>query len=356
MSKYYEAIEIYEIIKKKYPQVEKEIKPDYQIERIKGIISGKIDPNEKIDNNKVLADEQSNKGDLKFDKQNYVNALENYNASFGTKEEVEYIFKILLCKNIYESPYYDESEKGFEAVNLCAQKDNFEYLPFLCTVYGDAISYEAWGQGKLSAEYYEIAVFLLDMVPVKERFAAPYYKLGLLKEQDSNYKEALKLFEQTKEIDKNYNVEDDIARVQNILAEKEEINKKEYANHYTLVKKYQNAKIFNMFFEEGKKALQYSPNNIKLYYLIADTAIKQSMLFEAKWAAKEGLRLDLDKYDENKLFYKFILILGKICKYENKPEQAKYYFEVIVENEDDSSCDYYQEAQTESYTLNDDEW
>ena len=351
MGKYYEAIEIYEKIKKKFPQADEYIKTDYNIERLKGIIAGKIDPKEKIDDNKVLADEQSKKGDLQFDKQYYIKAIENYNAAFGTKESVDYLFKVLLGKNIYESPFYEESEKGFEAVNLCVKEDNFKYLPFICTVYGDAVSYEAWGQSKLSAEYYEIAVFLLDMVPISERFAAPYYKLGLLKEQDSNYKEALKLFEQTKEIDKNYNVEEDITRVQNILAEKEEINKKEYANHYTLVKKYQNAKIFNMFFEEGKKALQYSPNNIKLYYLIADTAIKQSMLFEAKWAAKEGLRLDLDKYDENKLFYKFILILGKICKYENKPEQAKYYFEVIVENEDDSSYDYYQEAHTELFSL-----
>ena len=351
MGKYHEAIEIYEIIKKKYPQVEKDIKPDYQIERLKGIISGKINPREKIDNNKILADEQSKKGDLKFDKQNYVDAIKNYNAAFGIKDEAEYIFKVLLCNNIYEYTYYDESEKGFEAVNLCAQKDNFKYLPFLCTVYGDALSYEAWGQGKLSAEYYEMAVFLLDMVPVKERFAAPYYKLALIKEQSSNYKEALKLFEQTKEIDKYYNVEDDIVRIQNILDKKEEINKKEFTNHYELVKKYQKAKIYNMFFEEGKKALQYSPNNVELYYLIANTAIKQTMLFEAKWAAKEGLRLDLEKDNEADYFYKFILILGKCCKYENKLEQAKNYFGIILDNEEDTFVDYYKEAQTESYYI-----
>lgn len=351
MGKYYDAIEIYEKIKKLYPQVEEHIKPDYQIERIKGIISGKINPNEKIDNNKVLADEQSKKGDLQFDKQNYVKAIENYNAAFGTKETIAYLFKILLSKNIYQSPYYEESEQGFAAVDLCAKEDDFKYLPFVCTVYGDALSYEAWGKGRLSLEYYEIAVFLLNMVPVKDRFAAPYYKLGRLKEGSKNYKEALKLFEQTKEIDKNYSVEGDINRIKNILDGKEEFNQKEFTNHYMQMKKYQKAKIFNMFIEEGKKALEYSPNNIKIYYLIATSTIKIPLPFEAKWAIKEGLRLELDKYDEDQLFYKCILILGKCCKYEMKKEQAKYYFDVILESEDDRLRDYYQEAQTESFSL-----
>ena len=351
MGKYYDAIEIYEKIKKVYPQVEQDIKPDYQIERINGIISGKINPNEKIDDNKILADEQSKKGDLQFDKQNYVKAIENYNAAFGIKETIAYLYKILLSKNIYESPYYEESEQGFSAVDLCAKEDDFKYLPFVCTVYGDALSYEAWGKSKLSLEYYEMAVFLLDMVPIKERFAAPYYKLARLKEEAKNYKEALKLFEQTKEIDKNYSVEGDINRIKNILDGKEEFNQKEFTNHYEQMKKYQKAKIFNMFIEEGKKALEYSPNNIKIYYLIATSTIKIPLPFEAKWAIKEGLRLELDKYDEDQLFYKCILILGKCCKYEMKKEQAKYYFDVILESEDDRSRDYYQEAQTESFSL-----
>ncbi|MBQ3643228.1 MAG: tetratricopeptide repeat protein, partial [Candidatus Riflebacteria bacterium] len=351
MGKYYDAIEIYEKIKKVYPQVEQDIKPDYQIERINGIISGKINPNEKIDDNKILADEQSKKGDLQFDKQNYVKAIENYNAAFGIKETIAYLYKILLSKNIYESPYYEESEQGFSAVDLCAKEDDFKYLPFVCTVYGDALSYEAWGKSKLSLEYYEMAVFLLDMVPIKERFAAPYYKLARLKEEAKNYKEALKLFEQTKEIDKNYSVEGDINRIKNILDGKEEFNQKEFTNHYEQMKKYQKAKIFNMFIEEGKKALEYSPNNIKIYYLIATSTIKIPLPFEAKWAIKEGLRLELDKYDEDQLFYKCILILGKCCKYEMKKEQAKYYFDVILESEDDRLRDYYQEAQTESFSL-----
>ena len=348
--KYYEAIEIYEKIKKNYPGVE-HINPDYQIERLKGIIAGKIDPKEKIDDNKVLADEHNKEGDLQFDKQNYVRALEHFNAAFGTKERVEYLFKLLLCRNIYESPYYEESEKGFEAVKLCTKEYDFKYLPFICTVYGDALSYEAWGQSKLSAEYYEIAVFLLDMVPVSERFAAPYYKLGRLKEEYENYKEALKLFEQTKEIDKNYSVEGDINRIKNILEGKEEANQKQFANHFEQMKKYQKANIHNMLIEEGKKALEYSPNNIDILFLIANTVDSVYLPYEQKWAAKEGLRFDLDKYDEKQLFYKFLLVLGKICKYENKMEQAKYYLKVIIENEDDSSRDYYQEAQTELYTL-----
>ena len=106
-----------------------------------------------------------------------------------------------------------------------------------------------------------------------------------------------------------------------------------------------------MFIEEGKKALEYSPNNIKIYYLIATSTIKIPLPFEAKWAIKEGLRLELDKYDEDQLFYKCILILGKCCKYEMKKEQAKYYFDVILESEDDRLRDYYQEAQTESFSL-----
>ena len=328
MGKYYEAIEIYEKIKKIAPQANDDLKPDFQIQKIKDIIAGKINPNDKIDENSKLAEEHNQKGDSYFNNHNFAAAIASYNAAFGIKKEsVAYLFKTLLSKNINESPYYDESETGFKALQLCKNIEDFKYLPFLCTLYGDAISYEAWGQGKLAFEYYEIAIFFLNMVPVSERFAAPYYKLALLNEQYKYYKEALKLFALTKEIDNNYNVEDDINRVQNLLDQKEEINKQEFADA--------SSSLMSQLIEEGKKALKYSPDKAEIYYIIANAADLLSLTFETKWAAKEGLRLDLDKYNEEKFFDNFILTLGKCCKSENKYEQAKFYFNVLLEDDED---------------------
>lgn len=353
MGKYNEAIAIYEKIKKFAPQTEEHLKPDFHIQHIKDIIAGKVSPNEKIKDNTDLADEHNKKGDLYFDNHNYENAQAKYKAAFGIKpNHIEYLFKILLCKNIYESPYYEESENGFKSLKLCADIDDFKYLPFLCTVYGDALSYEAWGKGNLSLEYYEIAVFLLDMVPTKERFAAPYYKLGRLKEESKKYNEALKLFEQTKEIDSNYDVEEDINRIQNLINNNEKSINNEFENHYKLIKKYQDSKLYKALIVEGKKALEYSPNNIEIYYLITKAAKQLSMHFEEKWAAKEGLRLDLDKYDEKNLFDKFILILGKCCKNENKKEQAKFYFNIILDCDENPLSEIHQEARKELDYLN----
>ncbi len=244
------------------------------------------------------------------------------------------MYKILLCLNIYESQYADENEKAFLAIKLCERNDWFNYLPLIYTIYGDSISYEAWGQGKQAKEYYELAVFLLDMLPAKERFAAPYYKLGRLQEKANNYKEALKLFEQIKNIDKTFDIEDDIKRIQMQLEDNGESNQEKTINHINLMKKYLQSKLYKMVIEEGKNALKYSPNNIESYCLIIKAAKELSLVFELKWASKEGLRLDLDEYNEAKVFDELILSLGRCCKYENKYEQAKSYFNMLVEDDD----------------------
>ena len=351
MGKYDEAISLYNEIKSIAPEADEHLQPDFHIAQIKDIISGKIKPDKRMDNNSILAEERSKNGDSSFNSRLYENAISCYKSALGIKRDsIDNLFKILLCLNIYESAYYDESEKGLEALILCANTDSFKYLPFICTQYGDSRSYESWGQSKLAWEYYEIAVFLLDMVPVNERFAAPYYKLGRLKEQDKNYKEALKLYEKTKEIDFNYNVDDDIKRVNNVLQGNNK-NDEEYLKQFNLIQQYQNKNLHKMVVDVGKKALKNSPNNIELLFTIASSAELASLLFEQKWALKEGLRLDLDEYDEKQLFYEFIISLGICCKKEQKFEQAKYYFSVILDNDEDYSEEFFKYKQRASSEL-----
>ncbi len=335
MGKYHEAIKIYEKIKEMAPQDQEHLKPDFHIAHLKDIIAGKISPNDKYDNNEKFAEEENKKGDLEFDSHNYEKAITRYNAAFGIKADIKYLFKALLCNNIYISPYYEESEKGFEAVKLSSEKDDFKHLPFICTLYGDAISYEAWGQSKLAKEYYEIAVFLLDMVPSKERFAAPYYKLARLKEKEKKYQDALKLFEQAKEIDDSYFLQDEINRIKRSVQDDGRQNNILFKSHEKLVKQYLNSKSYKKVIEEGKEALRYSLDNVEIYFSISEAAEHTHSVFAMKWAAKEGLRLSLDEYDESNHFYDFIFKLGKCCKYEKKYEQAKYYFNVIID------CDEY---------------
>ena len=348
MERYDDAIEIYNKLKKEAPDYDSHFKPDYNIGRLNDIKSGKMGKNgEKY----YLAVEHSDNGDKAFNNSNIIKALSEYNVAYGIKENsARLLCKILLCLNIYDYHYSDEQEKAFQAIKLCERNDWFNYLPFIYTIYGDSLSYEAWGQGKLAKEYYEMAVFLLDMIPADERFAAPYYKLGLLQEKENNFKEALKLFEQAKNIDKNYNMETDIRRIQMQLEDNGESNKENTNKHIKLMKKYFESKLYKMVIEEGKKALDYSPNNIESYCLICKAADKLSLLFEQKWASKEGLRLDLDEYNESNLYNDLMFSLGRCSKHENKYDQAKIYFEVLVENDEYGEEGIRDKAQEELYS------
>ncbi len=349
MGRYDDAIAIYYKLKKEAPDYDSHFKPDYNIERINDIKSGKIGKNGE---EYYLAIEHLNKGDEAFNNSNVIKALSEYNTAFGINENSSQVLcKILLCLNIYDSHYSDEQEKGFQAIKLCERNNCFNYLPFIYTLYGDSISYQAWGQGNQAKEYYEMAVFLLDMIPANERFAAPYYKLGLLHEKEKNFKEALKLFEQAKIINETYNIEKDIQRVKIQLEDNGKSNKENADKHIKQMKKYYESKLYKMVIEEGKKALDYSPNNIESYCLISKAAEELSLLFEQKWASKEGLRLDLDDYNESNLYNDLMFSLGRCCKHENKYDQAKIYFEVLVENDEFGTEGIKDKALEELYSL-----
>ena len=348
MERYDDAITVYNKLKKEAPDYDSHFKPDFNIGRLNDIKSGKIGKNGE---EYYLAIEHSNNGDEAFNNSNIIKALSEYKIAFGIKENsAQVLCKILLCLNIYDSHYSDEQEKGFQAIKLCEKNNWFNYLPFIYTIYGDSLSYEAWGQGKQAKEYYEMAVFLLDMIPANERFAAPYYKLGLLQEKENNFKEALKLFEQAKNIDKNYDMEADIRRIQMQFEDKGESNKENADKHIKLMKKYFDSKLYKMVIEEGKKALDYSPNNIESYCLISKAANELSLLFEQKWASKEGLRIDLDEYNECNLYNDLMFSLGRCCKHEKKYDQAQIYFEVLVENDEYGTEGIRDKAQNELYS------
>ncbi|MBP5467648.1 MAG: tetratricopeptide repeat protein, partial [Candidatus Riflebacteria bacterium] len=349
MGLYDEAISIYEKIKKLYPETAKMHKIDYKIMHVIDIKEGRIGKNGEDYN---LAKEHYDKGNDYLEALNYESAFKEFNmASEINKTNLDYIFRKVMIKEIYESQYGNESDLCFDAIKACEKNDDFNYLPFFFTIYGDSISYEAWGHSKEASIYYEIAIYLLNFVPISERFAAPYYKLSRFKEQENKYEEALNFLKQVSEIDKTYKIDKDVNRILSKLRDGGEDNSNQEKKYLSLLKKYLSAKSYDMVIFEGKNALDCAPDNVEIYHLICQAAECKSDYYDMRWAAKEGLRLSLAEYDEANLFYYYIYILGLCCKFERKKEQAKFYFEILIDCDEFKKYDETRKAEDELNNL-----
>ena len=185
------------------------------------------------------------------------------------------------------------------------------------------------------------------MVSEKDRFAAPYYKLARIREAKKMYKEALELLMQVKKIDSSYMIDDDIKRIKMILENTDRF-KNIATNQINAIKRYENSKNNNEeIFKECKEALKFVPNNTEILYLFSKAASNLNLFYEFKWAIKEYTRVCHSEYDKEIYYYYLIISLGKICKYEKKYEEAKYYFGLIVHDEDIENNAMYFEASEE---------
>ncbi len=339
---YDEALNIYKFISENNPSFAEQydINLDPQISRLNDLKQGK-----RWGENPNIHSEHSQKGDEYFNKQDYVSAFSEYNASYELdKKEISYLIKMLMVKEMYETEYLYEMQIVSNTLMTCEQNDKIEYLPFLLTLCGDYIMYEFSTLAKEQAENcYEIAIDLLNKVSTNEKFAAPYYKLARIKEQQKKYQEAMTLYQFTNIIDKYYDTEKDIERIRLMYAD-DGISNKKSAERLVLEMEFcLNSKSFSEVIIKGKKALEYDPNNVKAYYLIckAFEALKDNLSknqrYEFKWFAMEGLKATNINYckvsnegSTDDIFYWF---LGICCKLENKKEQANYYFDRIIDLE-----------------------
>ncbi len=313
----------------------KEMLPEYadHLDKLIKELQGSID--------KIVAgrnaDELYNKGLDFFNKSEYEEAYKKLNCAHScNNNNLDYIFGKILIKELYVLTYreeYSDDEDTItdEAIELSIKNNSFSYLPFLLTVFGDSMAYEFSDNLKEALANYELAIYFLNLIPIHERFAAPYYKLGRLKEYFNNYKEALLLYEQVKIIDASYRIEDDINRVTSHLQDGGAANKRQENYYLELMNKSFSSRLFDDVIINGKKALSYNPFNVETYYIICQAA-EYNNQYDLKWAAKEGLYYLLSS-DDDFFFDYFYFILGKCCLYEKKIEQAKYYWKQLIECE-----------------------
>jgi tetratricopeptide (TPR) repeat protein len=349
---YDEAIKIYKIIKSTSPSFAEEydMNLDYEISRLNdmklGKITGKTDENQEQKNTEnKLALEHSQKGDEYFNKGDYEKAFIEYNAACEIdKNEIQYLIKMIMLKEMYECEYLYEVETISKALKECERLDKIEYLPFLFTIMGDYVTYEGSGKIKQAEKFYELAIDLLNLVPNDEKFAAPYYKLARLKEHNKKYYEALTLYQFISFIDDSYNTDIDINRVKLLYENNGTSNSKEVNNLIIEMEYCLKAGSYFEVLQRGKKALEYEPDNVKVHYLICKAfeknklILNKSLYYEFKWFAKEGMKannIDHYKIDENERTENYFRwFLGLCCKFENKKEQAQYYFDYIVDLDD----------------------
>ena len=285
-----------------------------------------------------------------------MNAISEFNAALAIdKESIDNIFRQLICKEIYDDFYSDEEELLYSALSICEKSNEFNYLPFFYTCFGDAI-YTSCDGDQNAAIYYELAVFFLNMIPINERFAAPYYKLGRLKEEFGKPQEALDLFEKAKAIDSSYDIDDDINRIKSRMSDDGFYNKTQYLKHMTQVEKYKKQNLYKMIYNEAKEALKYAPNSGNIYFALCRAAERLSLYYDMKWSATEGIRVlsnTNSSYSTEDYFYLY-LVLGRLCKYEHKIDMAKRHFNFIMEadeygNSKAKDCAMYEYPQPEDY-------
>ena len=298
-------------------------------------------------NQSESVNEYFEKGNTSFNNGDYCEAVIEYKKSSEKQEDnLEVFFRLLLAMDIYVVGHSDGLEFCLKLLEKCFIKKSFKYLPFIYTVMGDVESYQEFEKNDVVSEYYDIATFLLNMLPEKDRFAAPYYKLGRIKEAKKNYKEALKLFEQAKRIDATYKIDDDIQRIKMIIEDVENFKRKA-ASQIQYVKDYRDTYETENLFYACREALKYIPNNVEALYIFCNAAEKLNKYYEFKWATKEYLRVSSSEYKNEIHLYELLFSLGKICKYEKKYAEAKYYFSSIVNDEDLNNNTMRFEAQAE---------
>ena len=345
---YDEALKIYKYIKENALTFAKShnIDIDSLILEINDLKRSKTSNNTQINQPDL---EHSLKGDEYFNKKEYEKALSEYKAAYKTnKNEISYLIKEIIIKEMYDCPYYaligklgyiishfDEIEIVSQALWFCEKNGEYNYLPLLYTICGDYCYYE--DLGIRGAEiFYSLAIYLLNMVPTNEKFAAPYYKLARIKEQLRRYEEALTLFNYTNSLDKSYDTQKDIKRVESAIKDGGKSNIIEVNKLIDEMIKYCKSGAFSEVIQIGKIASEYDPNNATIYYLICCAAEIKNDYYNLKWAAKEGYRAYIrnsNQYKKIEYLY-FYYWLGKCCKFENKQKQASYYFQ-LTDDEDE---------------------
>ncbi len=352
-----EAIKEYEELKDILPSefnlfdrfvcIHKTIERDEGIEK-RQVINLKNKPNNISISSKNLFYEHLKKGNTAFNNGIYDEAIHEYKAAFEKNgKNLDVFFSEILAMNIYSTNHSEEFELGMTFLDKSFINNSFKYLPFIYTICGDAEAYQNCEKNDIVTEYYEIAICLLNMVSEKDRFAAPYYKLARIREAKKMYKEALELLMQVKKIDSSYMIDDDIKRIKMILENTDRF-KNIATNQINAIKRYENSKNNNEeIFKECKEALKFVPNNTEILYLFSKAASNLNLFYEFKWAIKEYTRVCHSEYDKEIYYYYLIISLGKICKYEKKYEEAKYYFGLIVHDEDIENNAMYFEASEE---------
>ena len=346
---YDEALKIFKYIKENAPSFAKvhNINIDSLISEINVLKHSKMSNNTKT---KQLDFEHSRKGDEYFNKKEYEKAFSEYDAAYRINiNEISYLIKKIMVKEMFECPYYgligklgcilyyfEEIELVSQALWFCEEKGEYNYLPFLYTLCGDYCRYE--DIGIRGAEIlYGLAVDLLNMVPANEKFAAPYYKLARIKEQLKKYDEALTLCQYANIIDKTYDIQKDINRLESAIKDGGKNNSIEANKLIAEMIKCCKSGAFSEVIQKGKIASEYDPDNATIYYLICCAAEIKNDYYNLKWAAKEGFRAyryNSNQYMQIEYLY-FYFWLGKCCKFENKQKQASYYFQLISEIDDD---------------------
>lgn len=340
INNYDEAISIYNTIIKDFPNYADFYNAEFEITRLKNIKLGIISKNESTDSKAIKHYRNANQ---LFNNGNIEEAIKEYDASTKVdKNFIKALIRELISKNIYQLHFSDESEIATKALNLCLENENYNYLPFVFTVLGDTVAYGDWEKDTEAAIYYEIATFFLNMLPEKERFAAPYYKLARSKELNKSYKEALKLYEQTQKIDSTYDLDDDLKRIKMII-DNPSLYKEQSIRLATRVKECQDYKNNNLL-NQCIEALKLIPNHAEILYLISNTAEKLNKPYLYKWATLECLRITLNEYDKKGHFNDLIFSLGKISKYEKKYSEARYYLGLIVNDDEFDNRELYYKA------------
>lgn len=331
MKRFHDALAIYKELKRLNLRSEEKSRIIYKISYLNDVLAGKIGENGE---NYQLANEHCEKGNLLFNKGLYKTAINEFiTAQRIDKSKLDYIFREILCKNIYNTSYSDEVDRSFETIVLCIEAEEFSFLPFLLTVYGDEV-YNNIFIYTHSASLYELAIFLLDMVPIEKRFSAPYYKLGRYKESIKKYDEALKLYEIAKQVEPNYEIDDDIRRVKIQIQDGGVYNEEQYNEHLNAINNYKNANLNQKVIDECKEALKYFPDSIEVLLDLTYAARSEKDYYSLKWGATECIRVMKNSKISKDDYLNLFSILKECCEYENKTEEANYYMELVYDLRD----------------------
>lgn len=284
-----------------------------------------------------------NEGDCLFNKGKFEDAkIEYQKVSKKEPNNVDYRIRNLLINQETDYTYKPEYYKAIiEAQRICLDMDDLRFLPLLLVMASDYCYVNGFNL-KLCIAFCEVAIYILEFLPNSKRFAAPYYMLAYAYQFFGQYEISTKLYETSKLIDPDYEIEPHLKRMKKLDKNGDNHRSGDIKSHLDCADSLLNRNEYHKAMEEYKSALESCPNDkLHLQMMLrsfCQTAYAAGCYYDLKrWSIQLGavsfIFRQFSPIWNDECVYDYF---AKCCEHEGAYDKAETYSrlrDLVIEND-----------------------